>query len=50
MKLTYRGMTYERHPSQTSDRSFQQVRQPEVAYNLSYRGVTYCIAPQTKAT
>ncbi|MGL4623241.1 DUF4278 domain-containing protein [Chroococcidiopsis sp.] len=50
MKLTYRGMTYERHPSKASDRPFVQVREPGAAYNLSYRGVTYRIDPQTKAT
>lgn len=42
MNLMYRGMTYERHP-------FVQVRKPKAAYNLSYRGVPYCIESQTKA-
>ncbi|OWY63641.1 hypothetical protein B7486_51925 [cyanobacterium TDX16] len=50
MKLTYRGMTYERHPSKADARPFVQVREPGAAYHLSYRGVTYRIEPQTKAT
>lgn len=48
MKLIYRGMTYERHPSKASSRPFQQVREPGAAYYLSYRGVTYQIDPNTK--
>ena len=50
MKLIYRGITYERHPSSSSGRPFQQVREPGAAYNLSYRGVTYRIDPNAKPT
>lgn len=50
MKLIYRGMTYEHHPSKASGRPFVQVREPGAAYHLSYRSVTYRIDPQTKAT
>ena len=50
MKLMYRGMTYERRPSKADGRPFVQVREPGAADRLSYRGVTYCIEPQTKAT
>ncbi|MDV2992183.1 MAG: hypothetical protein N4J56_001837 [Chroococcidiopsis sp. SAG 2025] len=48
MKLTYRGVTYDRHPSQADNRSFQQVREPGAAYNLSYRGVTYRLDPNAQ--
>lgn len=48
MKLIYRGMTYERHPSKASGRPFQQVRESGAAYNLSYRGVTYRIDPNAE--
>ncbi|WP_250123427.1 DUF4278 domain-containing protein [Chroococcidiopsis sp. CCMEE 29] len=48
MELIYRGTTYERHPSKASGRPFRQVREPGVAYNLSYRGVTYRIDPNAK--
>ncbi|NJO41626.1 MAG: DUF4278 domain-containing protein [Cyanobacteria bacterium RU_5_0] len=49
MKLTYRGITYDRYPSETSGHSFQQVRAiapteiPDglAVYKLIYRGVTY---------
>ena len=45
MKLIYRGITYERYPSSSSARPFQQVREPGAAYNLRYRGVTYRVDP-----
>lgn len=45
MKLIYRGITYERHPSSSSARPFQQIREPGAAYNLCYRGVTYRVDP-----
>lgn len=48
MKLIYRGITYERHPSKASGRPFQQVRESRAAYNLSYRGVTYRVDPNAK--
>lgn len=48
MKLIYRGTTYDRNPSQASDRPFQQFRESGAAYNLSYRGVTYRIDPNAK--
>ena len=48
MKLTYRGTTYDRHPSQADNRPFQQVREPGAAYNLSYRGVTYRLDPNAQ--
>jgi YHS domain-containing protein len=48
MELIYRGTIYERHPSKASGRPFRQVREPEVAYNLSYRGVTYRVDPNPK--
>ncbi|MBW4693824.1 MAG: DUF4278 domain-containing protein [Lyngbya sp. HA4199-MV5] len=49
MKLTYRGITYDRYPFETSGHSFQQVRAiapttiPDslTIHKLSYRGVTY---------
>jgi hypothetical protein len=49
MKLIYRGVTYERHPSEIPERSFQKVRavaRTEVpdslaVHKLRYRGVTY---------
>jgi hypothetical protein len=49
MKLIYRGITYERRPSETPNRPFQQVREvkpvevPEslAVHKLIYRGVTY---------
>jgi hypothetical protein len=49
MKLIYRGVTYERYPSEILERSFQKVRSlapTEVpdslsVHKLSYRGVTY---------
>ncbi|MBD2309902.1 DUF4278 domain-containing protein [Chroococcidiopsis sp. FACHB-1243] len=50
MKLMYRGMTYEHHPSKADGRPFVQVSEPGAAHNLSYRGVTYRIAPQTEST
>jgi YHS domain-containing protein len=49
MKLTYRGITYERHSSKASMRPFQQVRESRAAYNLYYRGVTYRVEPHVKA-
>lgn len=48
MKLTYRGVTYNRHPSQADNCPFQQVREPGAAYNLGYRGVTYQLAPNAQ--
>lgn len=48
MKLIYRGITYERHPSSSSGRPFQQVRESGAAYNLSYREVTYRVDPNAK--
>ncbi|PSB42763.1 hypothetical protein C7B80_26445 [Cyanosarcina cf. burmensis CCALA 770] len=49
MKLIYRGITYERHPSETPKRSSGQVRSlapTEIPDSLAihqsiYRGVTY---------
>jgi hypothetical protein len=49
MKLIYRGVTYERHPSEIPERSFQEVRAiapievPDslAVHKLIYRGVTY---------
>lgn len=48
MKLIYRGIPYERHPNKTPGRPFQQGRESGAAYNLSYRGVTYRVAPNAK--
>lgn len=50
MNLIYRGTSYERHSSIASSRPFVQVREPGAAERLSYRGVSYCIAPQTEST
>lgn len=49
MKLIYRGVTYEHHSSETSERSLQQVRAIALTkvpnslaiHKLIYRGVTY---------
>ena len=46
MKLIYRGITYEPHPSETPKHSLQRVRPVEVpdslaVHQLIYRGVTY---------
>ncbi len=48
MKLIYRGTTYERNPDQAPSRPFQQVRAAGPADNLTYRGVNYRVAPNTK--
>jgi hypothetical protein len=49
MKLIYRGVTYERHPSEIPERSFEEIRSlaptevPDslAVHKLIYRGVTY---------
>jgi Domain of unknown function (DUF4278) len=49
MKLIYRGVTYERHPSEIPERPFQKVRAiaptevPDslAVHKLIYRGVSY---------
>ncbi|MEH2239355.1 hypothetical protein [Nostoc sp.] len=41
MKLHYRGLSYEFHPSQEAKQPFQPVTQSERAYNLMYHAVTY---------
>lgn len=49
MKLIYRGTTYDRNPDKTPGRPFQQVRGNGPAYNLTYRGVTYRVDPNSKS-
>nr|WP_138501756.1 DUF4278 domain-containing protein [Nostoc sp. PA-18-2419] len=53
MKLYYRGLTYEYDPSQVGSKKTQQPFQPVPqigsAYNLMYRGVSYCVAPNSKS-
>lgn len=50
MKLIYRGMTSERHPSQTFGRLFVPVGESIAVNRHRYRGVTDCIDSQTKTT
>lgn len=49
MNLRYRGIPYKRHlSSQVSDYPSLQARESGTANRGRYRGVTYCIAPQTE--
>ncbi|MDV2997730.1 MAG: hypothetical protein N4J56_007435 [Chroococcidiopsis sp. SAG 2025] len=58
MKLIYRGVTYECHPSETSKHPFQKVRSlltTEIpgslaVHQLIYRGVTHVRAHRTQIT
>lgn len=51
MKLIYRGATYDYNPTKVADQPFQPVhRRSGSAYTLTYRGVTYDVAPNTKPT
>jgi YHS domain-containing protein len=49
MKLIYRGTTYNYNPDKAPGRPFQQVREAGSAYNLTYRGVTYRVDPNSKS-
>lgn len=48
MKLIYRGTTYD-YNSSNPGRPFQQIRGNGSAYNLTYRGISYRIDPNTKS-
>ncbi|MEH2308611.1 DUF4278 domain-containing protein [Nostoc sp.] len=53
MKLSYRGLSYEYNPSKVASKKteqpFQPVPQLGPAYNLMYRGVNYCVDPNSKS-
>ncbi|WP_373528262.1 DUF4278 domain-containing protein [Nostoc sp.] len=53
MKLYYRGLSYEYHPSKVGSKKTEQPFQPTPqlgsAYNLMYRGVTYRVDPNFKS-
>ncbi|MEH2177194.1 DUF4278 domain-containing protein [Nostoc sp.] len=52
MKLYYRGLSYEYNQnkvgSKKTEQPFQPVSQIGPAYNLMYRGVNYCVDPNSK--
>jgi Domain of unknown function (DUF4278) len=51
MKLTYRGITYDRNSSEVVARPpFPSLRPSNVAYDLIYRGITYRVDPSAKQT
>jgi hypothetical protein len=51
MKLTYRGITYDRNPSEVIvPHPFQSLRPSVTPYNLIYRGVTYTVNPSVQQT
>ncbi|WP_448268645.1 DUF4278 domain-containing protein [Nostoc sp. DSM 114159] len=53
MKLYYRGLSYEydlsKVGSKKTEQPFQPVPQIGPAYNLMYRGVNYCVDPNSKS-
>ena len=53
MKLYYRGLGYEYNQnkvgSKKTEQPFQPVSQVKPAYNLMYRGVNYCVDPNSKS-
>jgi Domain of unknown function (DUF4278) len=49
MKLSYRGISYDRNPSElVARRPFQSLRSSRASYNLIYRGATYTVDSSAK--
>lgn len=51
MKLIYRGIPYDRNPSEfVASHPFQSLRSSISPYNLTYRGATYTVVANAKQT